>query len=212
MFSSSPNLIGEPMEKAEFDKRFLALVNQSNVAITAPNIAYNLDIPIEEAQDHLLSLELNGVIVQKNDAQGNAVYMMPNRPAPNTVPAPLDSEAGGDDGTTNNRSQKKATGIQNPADLAPAPIYSGTKKSAPAKGKSINGLVFNIIVPGLGSLIAGKMLGLLIMGLMLLGLMFVFILPGFAKLVSIPTIAAAWIWSIVAGIQLLNDRESLHKA
>ena len=46
-------------EKIEFEKRFLSLVNQTNVAITPSNVAYHLSIPIEEAQEHLLPVHLH---------------------------------------------------------------------------------------------------------------------------------------------------------
>lgn len=191
------------MDKAEFDKKFLTLVNQTDVVITAPNIAYHLDIPIEETQEHLLSLELNGVLSQQNDAEGNTIYNMPNRQAPGTQPAHQLTEG--------QKQQQAQQRVQNPADLPPAPILSGGKH-APAKGRSINGLIFNILFPGLGSLICGKMIGLAIMGLLLLGLASFFFMPGFTKMLSPIPIVASWIWSIVAGIQLLNDKEGSGKS
>lgn len=191
------------MEKAEFDKRFLALVNQSNVVITAPNIAYHLDIPIEETQEHLLSLELNGVLTQQTDPQtGNTIYVMPNRPVPGAVPGPA-SEQGEDRGPP---------GVHNPADLPHAPVISQSPSAAPAKGKSINGLVLNVIIPGVGSLVCGKMSGLAMLGLLFLGLIFLFVLPGFSKVLAVVPVIAAWIWSIIAGVALLNDRETPHSS
>ncbi|MCK5798236.1 MAG: hypothetical protein KAI47_13680 [Deltaproteobacteria bacterium] len=196
------------MEKAEFDKRFLTLVNQTSVAISAPNIAYHLDMPIEEAQEQLLDMELNGVIVQAVDDQGNTTYSMPNRAAPGTLPQhQLKEQAASDDGTA----PRQATGVQNPADLPPAPVLSGGSY-APAAGKSINGLVFNIIFPGLGSLIAGNMMGLAIMGVFFLGILSFFVMPGFTKILGVLPLLGAWIWSIVAGVQLLNKKENPHGA
>ncbi|MBW2731503.1 MAG: hypothetical protein JRH20_03865 [Deltaproteobacteria bacterium] len=189
------------MEKSEFDKRFLTLVNQSNVVITVPNIAYNLDIPIEEAQEHMLSLELNGVLTQQTDAQtGDTIYVMPNRPVPGAVPSP-ESEQGNNQGPP---------GVHNPADLPPAPVLSQSPSAAPAKAQSVNGLVLNAIIPGVGSLVCGKMIGLAMLGLLFLGLIFLFMLPGFSKVLAVVPVIAAWIWSIIAGVQLLNDRETPH--
>ncbi len=191
------------MDKAEFDKRFLTLVNTTNVVITAPNIAYNLDIPIEEAQEHLLSLELNSIIQQKDDDSGNSIYVMPNRPAPGAVPgaSQAESQISGGGGPAGPQ------GVHNPADLPRAPLYSGPA-SAPASGKAVNGLVLNVIFPGLGSLTNGQMVGIAMMALVLLGLIFIFALSGWSKLVAILPIAAAWIWSLFAGIKLLDRRES----
>lgn len=192
------------MEKAEFDKRFLALVNQTNVEITAPNIAYHLDIPIEEAQEHLLSLELNGVIVQEADDQGNTSYTMPNRATPGTMPQhQLEAQAASGEGA---KPRRQAVGVMNPADLPAAPVLSG-KKHEPASGKSIHGLLANIFVPGLGSLICGRMIGLAIMAVFLLGFASFFFMPGFSKFLGVLPIIGAWIWSIVAGVQLMNVKE-----
>ncbi|PIE17063.1 MAG: hypothetical protein CSA65_09715 [Proteobacteria bacterium] len=190
------------MEKAEFDKRFLALVNQTNVEITAPNIAYHLDIPIEEAQEHLLSLELNGVIVQEADDKGNTTYTMPNRATPGTMPQhQLEQQAASGEGKP-----RQAVGVMNPADLPPAPVLSG-KKHAPASGKAIHGLLLNILLPGLGSLVCGRMIGLAIMAVFLLGVASFFFMPGFTKFFGVLPIIGAWIWSIVAGVQLMNVKE-----
>lgn len=183
------------MEKAEFEKRFLALVYQTDVVITAPNVAYHLNIPIEEAQEQLISLELNGTIQQATDDKGNTYYLMPNRPAPGTLPANVDLEAQARSGGP--------PGLRNPADAPSAPIYS----NPPAKGMSVNGLVLNVIFPGVGSLVCGKMVGLAMLGLVLLGIVLFFLPLGFGRLLGFLPIAAGWIWSIIAGVGLLSERE-----
>jgi len=184
------------LEKAEFEKRFLSLVYQTDVVITAPNIAYHLNIPIEEAQDQLLTLELNGTLQQATDTTGNTYYMMPNRPAPGTMQHGQQTEGG----TTGNRGP---TGAQNPADFPSAPMYS----NAPARGKNINGLVLNVVIPGVGSLVCGRTIGLAMMALVLLGIVMFFLPLGFGRLVGIIPIFAGWIWSIVAGVGLLSEKE-----
>lgn len=185
------------LEKVEFEKRFLSLVYKTDVVITAPNIAYHLGLPIEETQEHLLELELNGTIQQSTDAEGNTYYMMPNRPAPGTLRARLDAEAGEEGGGG------AAPGVMNPADAPAAPIYKG----APAKGKNINGLVLNVVFPGVGSLVCGKMIGLAMLGLLVLGFVLFFLPIGFGRLLGLLPIVGAWIWSIVAGVGLLNEKE-----
>ncbi len=189
------------MDKLEFEKQFLVLVNKTDVVITAPNIAFNLKIGIEEAQEHLLSLELNGILSQANDQGGNAYYVMPNRPTPGTQPAQLSAAAGDEGGN------RQAPGVYNPADLPPAPIYS-TPDSAPAQGRAVNGMVLNIIIPGVGSLVAGRMIGLAMLGLLLLGIVLIFVLPGWSKLLCVLPIIGSWIWSIIAGVMLLNQKEA----
>jgi hypothetical protein len=186
------------MDKAEFEKRFLALVNQTNIVITAANVAYHLEVPIEEAEDQLLGLELNGVIQQQTDENGNAHYVMPNRGAPGTLPVQLRTEQGGEGGATG-----QPMGVHNPADIPSAPIYS----NPPAKGRNVNGLVLNVVAPGVGSLVCGRMVGLGMLGLLLLGIVMFFLPLGFGRLLGVLPIAASWIWSIVAGVGLLNEKE-----
>ena len=192
------------MDKAEFDKRFLAMVAQSNVPITGANVAYHLDIPIEEAQEHLLSLELSGTLSQQVDKEGDSVYVMPNRPQGGSM-AVMATQSG----------DQQPPKVQNPANVAAAPVFHASRPQGPgvsgaAKSNSVNGLVLNAIVPGLGSLICGKMIGLAMMGLVLLGLILLFVLPGFSKLTAVLPVAIAWVWSLIAGIALLNEKESPH--
>ena len=183
------------LEKTDFEKRFLSLVYQSDVVITAPNIAYHLNEPIEQVQEQLLSLELNGVIQQQMDDQGNTHYTMANRPAPGT--RRLGAEAGDEDDLPPKSN--------NPADAPAAPTYS----KPGAKARNVNGLVLNVILPGLGSLVCGRKAGLAMMGLVLLGLVF-FFLPldlGLLRLGGVIPIIAGWIWSIAAGVGLLSEPE-----
>lgn len=189
------------MEKAEFEQKFLALVNQTDVVISAPNVAYHLGIAIEEAQEHLIALELIGVIQQISGTEDHSTYTMPSRPAPGTLPARID--------TSLEASQQSGLvpGVRNPADIAPAPILGGPA-SAPARGRNVNGLALNVIIPGLGSLICGRKAGINMMLLLLAGIVCIFVLPGWSKLLAIVPVLAAWIWSIIAGVALLDERES----
>ena len=185
------------MEKAEFEKRFLNLVYQTDVVITAPNIAYHLGIGIEEAQEQLLSLELNGVLQQETDDDGNATYVMPNRPDPGSMPSAAAQlpAATGEDG------QPPAAHSSNPADAPPAPIYA---KSG-AKGKNVNGLVFNCVVPGLGSLICGDKMGGAMIGLFIVGIVMILAIGlSWSSLLGLLPIFVAYLWSIVAGVGLLS--------
>lgn len=195
--TTEPDAPTTALEKAEFEKRFLSLVYQTDVVITAPNIAYHLNIPIEEAQEQLLTLELNGTIQQQTDESGNSYYLMPNRPAPGTMPQHAGQTPEGRTGGGG------PPGVQNPADIPSAPIYS----NPPAKGMNINGLVLNVVLPGVGSIVCGRMIGLAMIGLVILGLVMFFLPLGWGRLAGILPIIAGWIWSIVAGVGLLNEKE-----
>lgn len=186
------------LEKAEFEKRFLALVAQHDVVITAPNIAYHLSIPIEEAQDRLLDLELNGTLQQMVDPQGNSYYLMPNRPTPGTLPATLHTRSDSPAGASAMR-----PGVYNPAELPAAPMYS----SPGAPGRNVNGMVLNVIFPGAGSLLCGEKIGIAMMLLAIMGLIILLLPLGWGRLIGLLPILAGWIWSIVAGIRLLDTKK-----
>ncbi len=187
------------MEKAEFEKRFLNLVYQTDVQITAPNIAYHLGIGIEEAQEHLLSLELNSVIQQETDDDGTTTYVLPNRPDPGSMPIPNQLPAAG----STDGAPPQSVGGYNPADAPPAPVYA---KSG-AKGKNINGLVLNCVIPGLGSLICGNKIGGAMLGLFILGIVMVISFGlSFSSLLGLIPIFAAYLWSIMAGVGLLSQK------
>jgi hypothetical protein len=72
----------------------------------------------------------------------------------------------------------------------------------PANAKGINGLVLNVIVPGLGTLLYGKTeigVGQLLMAVLGIPVLFkLSIFLGLAMLVG------AWIWSIVVGWQMFS--------
>ena len=80
----------------------------------------------------------------------------------------------------------------------------------PASAGSINGLVLNLFLPGLGSLIAGRVgpgtaqLAMLALGglLFLVGLLKLSIFVGF---VGGSLMLAAWIWALTVGLQLMSQ-------
>ena len=57
----------------------------------------------------------------------------------------------------------------------------------PASAKGVNGLVLNIIVPGLGNLLYGRTE------------------IGVGQIFALAMIGGAWIWSIVTGFQLMSS-------
>jgi hypothetical protein len=72
----------------------------------------------------------------------------------------------------------------------------------PASAKGVNGLVLNIIVPGLGTILYGKTeIGVGQLVLAGLGIPMLW----FSWLVALAMIAGAWIWSIVTGFQLMSS-------
>ena len=72
----------------------------------------------------------------------------------------------------------------------------------PASAKGINGLVLNIIVPGLGNLLYGRTeigVGQLVMAVLGIPMFW------FSIFLALAMIGGAWIWSIVTGFQLMSS-------
>lgn len=88
-----------------------------------------------------------------------------------------------------------------PAELTPLQPTGNQGISAPVSGGGVNHLVMNCVVPGLGSLVAGKTgIGLGQLGLFLGALPMLLISWKLAPLM----VLAAYIWSIVTGVGFLK--------
>jgi hypothetical protein len=74
----------------------------------------------------------------------------------------------------------------------------------PASATSVNGMVLNVVLPGLGTLIYGKSKGVGVaqLVLFLVGLMLCLTLIGI--LIGGPMMLGAWIWSIISGVAMLS--------
>jgi len=77
----------------------------------------------------------------------------------------------------------------------------------PASAGSVNGLVLNIILPGLGGLIYGQAKGAAVaqLVLFLVGLLLCLTLIGI--LLGLPLMLAAWVWSIISGVGMLSSKQ-----
>jgi TM2 domain-containing membrane protein YozV len=86
---------------------------------------------------------------------------------------------------------------------APGPLAIGP----PAEGSAVAAMVLNVCIPGVGSLMAGRIsTGVAQLLLCLLGLPLMIVLIGF------PMVLASWVWSLVTGIHILEEsrrRQSL---
>ncbi|HEX4462303.1 MAG TPA: hypothetical protein VIA18_30210 [Polyangia bacterium] len=82
--------------------------------------------------------------------------------------------------------------FQQPGPLAPI--------TGPADATAVTALVLNVILPGLGSLISGRTaVGVGQLVLWLVAFPFCFIFIGF------PMLIAAWVWSVVTGVRILEE-------
>jgi TM2 domain-containing membrane protein YozV len=72
--------------------------------------------------------------------------------------------------------------------------------SAPADGTAVAAMVLNVFIPGSGSLVAGRVgIGVTQLVLWIIGIPLSFVLIG------LPMVLTAWIWSLVTGIQILEE-------
>jgi hypothetical protein len=78
-------------------------------------------------------------------------------------------------------------------------------------GMAVAGLVLNVLVwPGLGSLVAGEMIGWAQGFLTLLGVILIVTIVGIV--VGLPRVVGMWIWGIVTGVQLINRASAQQRA
>jgi hypothetical protein len=69
------------MRESEFEKRFLEFVYRTDIAITPSALAYYVEIPIAEAEEHLKRLVAKDVVKLDFSPSGELVYSFPNRQA-----------------------------------------------------------------------------------------------------------------------------------
>ncbi len=107
------------------------------------------------------------------------------------------------------KAKKKAV-QKKPLPLKPMPKMQAASRvvkptSKPNTGLAIAGLLINVLLlPGLGSIIAGRTkTGLWQLLLMVLGIVFTLTVIG--AIIGIPLIVVSWIWGIVTGVQVVKE-------
>jgi TM2 domain-containing membrane protein YozV len=168
-----------PMTPAEFEQKFLEFAYNSTGTLTAPSVAYALKVPIAFAEAQLEDLAARDVLVRDVDNDAAVFYRLPGR-----AQAP------------------KSKAIVR---AAPQQMQQRDPSAAIQPGASpqqMTGLLLNLVLPGVGSLVAGKTIeGVLQLILLLIGLPLCFVLIGF------PIVAIAWGWAIWTGIRAMNEQK-----
>ena len=172
---ASPNA---PKTMDDFEVRFLEFAYQSTTTLNVTSVAHALRIPTAEASDKLEDMAARDVIGREVDDEGNVFFTIPGRP---TVRAPAHPPL-----TTTTSSTPGGRQLQH--------------VSGPADGTAVAALVLNIFVPGVGSLVAGRTS----IGVAQL-VMWVVAFPLCIVLIGFPLLLAAWVWSLVSGIQILEE-------
>jgi|SRR5581483_1599776 len=172
------------LSPAEFEQRFLDFAYKSTVTLNAPSVAYALKIPIAEADERLEDLAARDVLVRDVDDEGTVFYRLPGRAQSGAAPS------GG-----------ALVKTPSPSALAPAAREGQQAISPGAPPQAMAGLLLNLVLPGLGSLVAGKTVeGVIQLVLILIGLPLCFFLIG------IPICIATWGWALSTGIRVLNEK------
>jgi hypothetical protein len=156
----------------DFEVRMLEFAYKTTGTINVASVAHALKLPTALVNDRLEDMAARDVILRDIDDQGNVFFTLPGKMS-QRMPAhpPL------------------AMSTSGPPAISP-----------PAEGVAVTALVLNVLMPGVGSLVAGRVgLGIGQLTLWIVGLPLCFVLLG------IPMVLGAWIWSLVSGIQILED-------
>jgi TM2 domain-containing membrane protein YozV len=184
--TTSPGARGrsEEEERAhDFEQRFLEFAYKTTETINAARVAYALKLPIRECEERLEDLAARDILVREIDDEGHVWFRLPGRPAPRPpllAPAPSSSTALVPHGP--------------PRPLAPAPGPLTTNPNA------VTGLVLNLVMPGVGSIVAGKTNeGVAQLVLFVVGM------PLCLLLIGIPIVITAWAWALATGLRAVSE-------
>jgi TM2 domain-containing membrane protein YozV len=145
--------------------------------MNAAAVAYALKISIADADERLEDLAARDVLLREVDDEGIVFFRLPGRGRPSRALAPYRSAG----------------------PLASAPSLS--------ESTALVGLLLNLPLPGVGSLVAGKtregMLQLIMVGVAL---------PLCLVLIGVPLLVGAWFWALMTGIRALNEAKEAASA
>ena len=162
----------KPMD--DFEVRFLEFAYQTTATINVPAVAHALRLPTSEVSDKLEDMAARDVLVREVDDEGNVFFTIPGRATARPAANPPLQRVG------------------EPGQMVHV--------SPAADGTAVTALVLNIVIPGSGSLIAGRTSqGVVQLILWVVSWPLMFVLIGF------PMLLAVWIWSLVSGIQILEE-------
>jgi len=169
------------MSNEEFEQRFLDFAYETQETLTAISVAHALKIPISTADDRLEALAASEVILRDVDDEGGVFYALPGRKkgalavVPGAQLSPLGNAGNGD----------------GPIIIGPAP---------PTEAAAVTGLVLNLCIPGVGSIVAGKPgPGVAQLAMLVASIPLCFVLIGF------PLVFASWLWALMTATTALQE-------
>ena len=177
---AAPALATAPLSPSEdFERRFLDFAYATTEPLTAISVAHALKIPIALADERLESLAASDVIHRDVDDEGGIFFSLP--------------------GKRGSRSPASAgSALVHPRSTGELALRASA--SPPSEAAATAGLVLNLCMPGVGSIVAGKPApGIAQLAMVLVGLPLCFVFIGF------PMIFAAWIWALVTSGNALHE-------
>ena len=171
-FKGAQPATAKPMD--DFEVRFLEFAYKSTTTLNVPAVAHALRLPTAEVSDKLEDMAARDVIGREVDDEGNVFFTIPGRV------------------TTRPPANPPLSRVEPHGQLAHV--------GPPSEGTAVTALVLNIVLPGVGSLVAGRTSqGVTQLVLWVVSFPLMFVLIGF------PMLLAIWVWSLVSGIQILEE-------
>jgi TM2 domain-containing membrane protein YozV len=166
--------VAPPKPMDDFEVRFLEFAFNTTTTLNVPSVAHALRLPTAEVSDKLEDMAARDVLGREVDDEGNVFFTIPGR--------------------------AKGRPAANPPLARNAESGQMVNVSPPSDGTAVTAMVLNLIIPGVGSLVAGRTS----QGVVQL-VMWVVSFPLCLVLIGFPMLLATWIWSLVTGIQILEE-------
>jgi TM2 domain-containing membrane protein YozV len=170
----TPPTPAQPTTPQEFEQRFLEFAYKTSARLDALSVAHACKVPISEADDRLEDMAAREILIREVDDEGQVYFRLPGRGPRNQTGALVKSGSGG-------------------------PVVTSHVDESTA----LVGLLVNLPLPGVGSLIAGKTReGVLQLVMAAVALPLCIVLIGF------PLLFGAWVWALVTGIKAVNEAKA----
>jgi len=169
----------------DFEQRFLEFAYKTTETINAARVAYALRLPIRECEERLEDLAARDVLVREIDDEGHVWFRLPGRPMPRPMPA--------------SPSLASPPSVAMVPRAAPGPLAPPGGVPTPTPN-AVTGLVLNLVMPGVGSIVAGKTNeGVAQLVLFVVGM------PLCLLLIGIPIVITAWAWALATGLRTVSE-------
>lgn len=191
---------GAPSE-ADFEKDFLEFAYSTTERLTPISVAHALKLPIAFCDDRLEMLAAGDQIRRLVDDEGDVYFELPGSAKDHAQRALALRQSAAVQQYSNPGAGISVRVITGGGGAIVPAVPQGPP---PTEAQAVAGLVLNLCVPGVGSLVAGKSgPGVAQLAMLIAGLPLCFILIGF------PIIFASWVWALMTGVQALQEAKGI---